>query len=162
MKKLTILVASAGHNLKLANTINTQAQEMGFDSEVVSLVDLKLPLYSSEEQKVGIPDSVSNLTAKLIDSPSHVIVAPEYNGLIPPSLNNAIAWISVADKDWRKAFNGKQTLIATFSGGGGLHALMAMRQQLSYIGANVLGRQIHTNFNKEINLDSLTECLKQL
>jgi NAD(P)H-dependent FMN reductase len=162
MKKLTILVASTGHNLKLANTIDKHAQEMGFESEVVSLVDLKLPLYSSEEQKVGIPESVENLTAKLIDSPSLVIVAPEYNGLIPPSLNNAIAWVSVAGKDWRNAFNGKPTLIATFSGGGGLHALMAMRQQMSYVGANVIGRQLHTNFSKELNLESLTECLKQL
>lgn len=162
MKKLSILLASTGHNLKLANIINEKAKEMGFESEIISLAELNLPLYTSEEQKKGIPDVVATLTQKLIDSTALAVVAPEYNGLIPPTLNNTIAWTSVADKDWRKAFNNKPTLIATFSGGGGLHALMAMRQQLSYIGANVLGRQLHTNFKKELSMDSLEACLDQL
>ena len=162
MNNITILVASNGHNLKLAKVVDKEIKDLGKNSEIVALVDLNLPLYSSEEQAKAIPEEVSKLTQKLADSDSLVVIAPEYNGLIPPVLNNAIAWMSVAEKDWRKAFNSKPTLIATFSGGGGLHALMAMRQQLSYIGANVLGRQLHTNFGKEVNTDSLRECLKQL
>jgi hypothetical protein len=37
-----------------------------------------------------------------------------------------------------------------------------MRQQLSYLGANVIGRQLHTNYSKELSADSLNGCLSQL
>ena len=162
MKKLTILVASKGKNVELGEKIKNVSSEKGFTPEVINLVDLNLPLYSTEEEKNGIPEKAKELTATLAATDGMVVVAPEYNGSIPPSLNNAIAWISRSTEDWRAAFNAKPTIIATHSGGGGAHVLMAMRQQLSYIGANVIGRQLQTNYSKELNIESLESCLSQI
>jgi chromate reductase len=162
MKKITILVSSKGKNVELGETIDKAAKSNGFETEVINLVDLNLPLYSSIEEKKEIPEKAKVLTKTITDSNSLVVVAPEYNGSMPPSLNNAIAWISRSGDEWRAAFNGKTVLLATHSGGGGAYVLMAMRQQLSYLGANVLGRQLLTNFGKELNPDSLESCLSQL
>lgn len=162
MKKLTILVSSKGKNVELGEAINKAGKDNGFDTAVINLVDLELPLYSSVAEENGIPEKAKTLTRVITDSNSVVVVAPEYNGSMPPCLNNAIAWISRSGDEWREAFNGKPVLLATHSGGGGAYVLMAMRQQLSYLGANVLGRQLLTNFGKELNPESLESCLKQL
>lgn len=162
MKKLVILISSKGKNAQLAEEIREGAIQLGFEVDMVNLVDLNLPLYSTEEEANGVPSKAIELSKLLISSNSLVVVAPEYNGSIPPCLNNTIAWVSRTGEKWREAFNGRSTLIATHSGGGGAHVLMAMRQQLSYIGANVLGRQLLTNKDKPLNKDSLISCLKQL
>lgn len=162
MKKLVLLVCSTGKNSELASTIEKEAKLLEFDVKLINIANLKLPLYTIEEELIKIPSLAHELTQSLIDASSLVIIAPEYNGSMPPCLNNAIAWISRCGDEWRKAFNGKSTLIATHSGGGGEHALMAIRMQLSYIGANVLGRQIVTNSKKALNIKSLQSCLKQL
>lgn len=162
MKTITILVASSGNNKKLGNDLEKIALEAGSKVENINLVDLDLPLYSTIKEKEGVPDLAIKLKESIKNANSLIVVAPEYNGSLPPVLNNAIAWVSRAGEDWREAFNGKTALIATHSGGGGLHVLMAMRQQLSYLGMNVLGRQIHTHYKKELSLDSAESCLKQL
>lgn len=162
MKKIIILVASTGNNLKLSQTISEVANTSNFLCEIINLVELSLPLYSTAEEEKGIPSKAKELSKILKLSDAIVAIAPEYNGSLPPCLNNAICWISRTGKDWREAFNGKPTLIATHSGGGGTHVLMAMRQQFSYLGANVLGRELLTTNNKKLNLDSLNKCLKQL
>ena len=161
MKKITILTASQGKNSELGKKI-LEIAEKDFKCKFVDLVDLNLPLYSEAEEEKGIPQKAKELSDSLSNSEGLVFIAPEYNGSVPPCLNNAICWISRSGKTWREAFNGKTTLIATHSGGGGHHVLMAMRQQLSFLGANVLGRQLLTNYNKELNVDSLNECLAQM
>jgi chromate reductase, NAD(P)H dehydrogenase (quinone) len=162
MKKIIILVASIGNNLKLSQQICEVATASNFSCEIINLVELSLPLYSTLEEEKGIPSKANELSNVIKSSDAIISIAPEYNGSLPPCLNNAICWISRASKDWREAFNGKPTLIATHSGGGGSHVLMAMRQQFSYIGANVLGRELLTTNNKTLNLGSLDKCLKQL
>ena len=162
MKKLIILVSSKGKNVVLAETIEKSASLLGFIVNIVNLVDLNLPLYSTLEESNAVPSQAIDLTKNMLSSDSLIVIAPEYNGSMPPVLNNAIAWISRSSENWRQAFNGRPTLIATHSGGGGTHVLMAMRQQLSFIGANVIGRQILTTSGKELDLVSLEMCLKQL
>lgn len=162
MSKLVILSASSGKNLELAKSIEEMAQSMGFTSEVMDLIELDLPLYSIKEESKGIPCQAKELTEVVKSAGSLVFLSPEYNGSIAPSFNNAIAWISRATEDWREAFSGKSALIGTHSGGGGAHVLMALRMQLSFIGMNVLGRQILTNFSKPLNPESLKSCLGQL
>lgn len=162
MKKLIILVASEGKNADLGDSIKAEAEKEGFSAEIVNIPQLNLPLYSSSEEKNGVPDKAVNLTEAIKNADAIVSVAPEYNGSMPPCLNNAIAWISRSTEDWREAFNGVPVLLATHSGGGGTYVLMAMRQQFSYLGSNVLGRQILTNYGKELNIESLQACLKQL
>jgi len=159
--QISILVSSQGKNMELAQKFLDYFNEKGEKAEIIDLVALELPLYSSITEG-SIPDKAKDLTEKLINSKALVFVAPEYNGLIPPALNNAIAWVSRTGDDWRGAFNGKSAVIATHSGGGGAHVLIAMRQQLSYIGMNVIGRQIMTNYGKELNKESMASVLDQL
>ena len=45
------------------------------------------------------------------DGKFEIIVAPEYNGVMPPVLNNAMAWTSRATKNWRDAFDDKDVLV---------------------------------------------------
>ena len=79
-----------------------------------------------------------------------------------PSLNNMIAWVSVSTQDWRETFNEKVVAIGTHSGGGGAHVLTAMRQQLSYIGCNVIGRTLLTNRSKKLNDESVRQIFSQV
>lgn len=164
MKKIVILLASVGKNLELAEKLENILKGLNAETKLVNLVELDLPLYSAlTDKKETCPKAVTSLTASLVESDGIVIVAPEYNGGVPPVLNNAIAWVSRSGgEDWRVAFNGKPAVIATHSGGGGLHALAAMRQQLAYLGTNVMGRQLHTHYQKPLDLNSAEETLKQL
>lgn len=162
MKKIVILLCSEGENKKLAQKLAEEITSQNEEHDIISLANLELPLYTTEEEKKAIPQAAKDLSSSLQKCRAMIVVAPEYNGGIPPVLNNAIAWVSRSGDDWREAFNGKMALVATHSGGGGLHALMSMRQQLSYIGVNVLGRQIHTHYKKPLNLESAKACIAQL
>jgi NAD(P)H-dependent FMN reductase len=161
-KKLTIIVGSNGHNLKMGETILGIAREEGFDPELIDLCALNLPMYIPNQEGTPTPDAIPSLVETIKNSHAVVVLAPEYNGLIPPVLNNAIAWISVTTKGWRDAFNGKPGIIGTFSGGAGAQALVAMRLQLSYIGMNIIGRQLSASGHKALNEDSVRACLSQV
>ena len=161
MKKLLLISASSGENLKLVEKISEIAQEE-FSCEMIDLTQLSLPLYSPRQEENGVPAEAIDLAKRIKEADALFVTSPEYNGSIAPTLNNMIAWVSRSSKDWRESFNGKTTVIGTHSGGGGSYVLMAMRQQLSYVGCNVLGRVIHTNYNKALNEESVSQILKQI
>ncbi|BAQ62512.1 possible reductase [Geminocystis sp. NIES-3708] len=161
--RISIIVASNNHNLALAHQLSKIALQIGQSTQIIDLVEEDLPLYTPKLQaEYGIPSKVKQLADTLINTEAMIFIAPEYNGSIPPTLNNFLAWLSVSGDDWRGCFNGKPAIIATYSGGGGQYVLLAMRTQLSYIGMNVIGRQILTNKNKPLNEDSAKEVIKQL
>jgi chromate reductase, NAD(P)H dehydrogenase (quinone) len=163
MPKIGILVASVNNNLKLGQILAELAKEQDVETELINLVDLNLPLYSTvEEEKNGIPDAAKDLVQKIIELKSFIIVAPEYNGVMPAVLNNAIAWTSRATDDWREAFNEKFVGLATHSGGGGTKVLQAMRIQFQHLGANILAREILTSYEKSLNEDSAKNMISQL
>ena len=109
------------------------------------------------------PDAAATIARKMTESRALIVVAPEYNGALPPALVNLIAWVSRSgDDNWRAAFNAKVVAIATFSGGGGGSVLNAMRAQLAFLGANVIGRQLLTNHQKPLNPESATAIVTQL
>lgn len=160
---ITIISASTGGNLKIAKQALALCQELEAESELLVLEDFNLPLYSSRvEESDGIPDKAVELTNKLKKSQGLIIAGPEYNGSIAPMLNNAIAWISRADEDWRAAFKNKFALIMSHSGGGGQKVVLAMKQQLEHIGCNTLARTFIANANKDINEKALKSSIKQL
>jgi chromate reductase, NAD(P)H dehydrogenase (quinone) len=107
VKKLTILVSSKGQNVKLGNKIEKVAKDLNFSADSINLLDLELPLYSEDQEKLGVPENAKALSEKLIKSDALVVIAPEYNGSIPPCLNNAICWVSRSGDNWREAFNEK-------------------------------------------------------
>ncbi|MCT4640999.1 MAG: NAD(P)H-dependent oxidoreductase [Bacteriovoracaceae bacterium] len=160
--KLLVISATSGKNLDLANLIGDLAKKMSHHVEIIDLVSLNLPLYSEQEESRGISQNAFVLKDKIINANAVIFLAAEYNGLIPPSLNNAIAWISRTAENWREAFNGKVGAIGTHSGSGGVRALEAMRGQLSYIGMNILGRCIHTHFQKAASVKTIESVIKQL
>lgn len=163
MSKIGILVASSNNNLKLGKKLQELAKEQGVESEIIDLVSLNLPLYNVlEEEKNGIPPAAKELAQKIIEFKSFIIIAPEYNGVMPPVLNNAISWISRATEDWRDAFNEKFVGLATHSGGGGTKVLQAMRLQFGHMGANILSREILTSYDKPLNEDSANSMISQL
>ena len=163
MFKIGILVASSGNNMKLALKLQELAIEQGSKVELINLVDLNLPLYSTkEEEKNGIPTQVKELASKILDLKAFIIIAPEYNGVMPPVLNNAMAWTSRSTKDWRDAFNEKTVGLATHSGGGGTKGLQAMRMMFQHLGANVIAREILTTYEKPLNEDTANNMIIQL
>ena len=162
MKEVKILVSSLGKNADLAQELKKLTEAQDATAEVINLADLNLPLYTTKEAENGIPQAAKDLADKLRSISAFIFVAPEYNGSIPPVMSNTMAWISGTGENWREVFNGKVAAIATHSGGGGLHGLMAMRQQLSYIGMNVLGRQLCTNYQKDLSEKSANAIIKNL
>lgn len=163
MAKIGILVASSGNNKKLALKIEQIVKENNYEVELIDLVDLKLPLYNTvEETENGVPQVAVDLAAKILDLKAFIIVAPEYNGVMPAVLNNAMAWTSRATKDWRDAFDEKVVALATHSGGGGTKVLQAMRIMFQHLGANVLAREILTTYEKPLNEESVHNIVKQL
>ena len=163
MSKIGILVASSNNNLKLGLKLKELASNQNCDAEVINLVDLRLPLYSTiEEQENGIPENALDLAEKILSLKAFIIVAPEYNGVMPPVLNNAMAWTSRATKDWRDAFNEKIVALATHSGGGGAKGLQAMRIMFQHLGANILAREILTTYEKPLNEDTAISIINSL
>lgn len=162
MKDILIIVSSLGKNVELAKFLLEETLKQGGSVEIINIADLNLPLYTSEVEKKGVPKEAKELSEKFIFAKGFIFVAPEYNGSVPPVFNNTISWISRTGDDWREAFNQKIAAIATHSGGGGSHVLMSMRQQLSYIGVNVLGRTIQTNYSKTYNPDSGKAVVSEL
>ena len=158
-----IISCTSGNNLKLADKFKEALDNKAMSSEVINLEDMNFPLYhSNEKAKESLPKGFSTILEKLKKVSGIIFVAPEYNGSVPPNFNNFIAWCSVSSDDWRLFFNGKKAIIATHSGGGGAHVLMHMRMQLSFVGMNVIGREILTNYKKPLNEDSLKAVIDQL
>ena len=163
MTKIGILVASSTNNLKLAEKLVELANEQNVETELINLVDLNLPLYNTiEEGKNGIPASATLLAEKILSLKAFIIVAPEYNGVMPAVLNNAMSWTSRATENWRDAFSEKVVGLATHSGGGGTKVLQAMRIQFQHLGANILARELLTSYEKALNEDSAKNMITQL
>ena len=162
-KSLLIITASDGENLKLAKRFLSIAKQLNVNTDLLDLTTLDLPLFSPKKQaELGIQESVENLQTQMNSYSHWVICAPEYNGSIPPVLTNAIAWLSVQEKDFRKLFNGRPIAMASFSGGGSMELLLSMRIQLTHLGAQVVGRQLASNYKNPPKDESIEDILQRL
>ena len=157
-----VIAASNGENLKLAERFADETRKLGRSAAVLDLTLQDLPLYRPKAEKNGIPTDLAGLQERLMASPHWVICAPEYNGSIPPVFTNAVAWLSVQGDDFRALFNGRPIAISTFSGGGGMELLVSLRIQLSHLGAQVVGRQLLSNFAKPAKDESIQDLLQRL
>ncbi len=162
MKKVCIVAASDGKNLELSMKIKEIINSKGAHADVLNLANLDLPLYSNiSDKKYNAAELVAPFKSSL-EADAFFVVAPEYNGSTPPALNNFLAWVSRSTKSWRDTFNGKPTAIGTHSAGIGIYVLNAMRLQLSFIGMNVLGRQLLTNLSKPADEASISTICDEL
>lgn len=163
MSKILVITASSGKNLELANSFAEELKHQGATPTILNLMDLKLPLYDSHSDSQNDPKALlGEWLSPIHESQGYVFLAPEFNGSTPPVFSNFLCWVSRSAKDWRVAFNEKPAAIGTFSAGGSGFVLNALRMQLAFIGMNVLGRQILTNFNKPLDHESLKAVCKSL
>ena len=163
MTNIGIILASVEKNMQLAHNIQEVITELKAQSEIINLVALNLPMYTSiHEDEKGIPSEVIDLTKHLQTFDALIIVSPEYNGSMPPVLNNTIAWVSRVGDDFRAIFNQKFIALASHSGGGGMRANDAVRAMFSYIGANVLSREIINNYSKPYKKETVVSVMKEL
>jgi chromate reductase, NAD(P)H dehydrogenase (quinone) len=160
--KICIVVASEGKNLELAHKFEMYLQSQSVDVNILELVDLNLPLYTSRAETEYQAHELINPIKTRLAADGFIILAPEYNGGPPPVFSNFLSWVSRSTKDWRETFNEKPVVIGTFSGGPGSNVLSIMRLQLSYLGMNVLGRQISVHSKKELDEASLKAVCDQL
>ncbi len=163
MSDFLIISATSGENKELAEKFAVSASNQGHSGQVIDLAEIDLPMFTVARSKSHdeTPD-ISDLIERMIQADAWIVVAPEYNGSMPPTLNNAIAWISRDWQNFRKMCTGKPVGLATHSGGGGEHVIMAMRQQFSYIGADVIGRACVSGRNKEANPDTIDAMITNL
>jgi chromate reductase len=163
MAKILMITATSDNNLALAQKFADTAREMGHDAEIVNLAELDMPLFTvARSKEIDSVPGMTELKVAMSSADSWVVIAPEYNGSMPPTLNNTVAWLSTQWKDFRALFNSRKVGLATHSGGGGEHVIMAMRQMFSYLGCNVLGRKLASNKDKEANHETIEDMLTQL
>jgi NAD(P)H-dependent FMN reductase len=114
------------------------------------------------EQQIDVLPGLSDLIGRLNAGDAWMVFAPEYNGSYPPVLNNAIAWLSRQGDDFRRLFRDRTVALATHSGGGGAHVIMAMRMQFSFLGCNVIGRALMTNSKKPANPETVNAIVSSM
>jgi len=157
-----IFVASLNENMKLATQIEKSLEKMGVKSKIINLVDLNITLYdSSKETNDGIPSEIIALSNTMKNAAGYIVVAPEYNYSIPPTLTNIIAWLSRSGESFRELFTLKYIQLATHSGSGGNDVCNAMRSQFSKLGAIVAPREILATYDKKVEEESLKRILTQ-
>ena len=162
-----MITATSGTNHELADVFASAARAKGHEAEVIDLVELRMPLFNVADSKVALTGNfpaLKGLVKAMTEADAWVVIAPEYNGSMPPTLNNALAWMSTS-MDWqsfRALCTGKPVGLATHSGGGGANVIMAMRQQFSYIGADVIGRVCMSGRDKEANPETIDEMIDNL
>ena len=160
---ILIIAASDGQNLELSRQLSNVSKELNIPHQLVQLSALDLPLYCVAAELKGIPEKAKWLQSKMSEAQGFILVAPEYNGSLPPLLNNSIAWVSrCGSENWRAAFAKKFAALATHSGGGGAKVLAAMRVQLEHLGCNILARQILTTPSVPLKLESAKDVLLEL
>ena len=119
MARFLMITATSGTNRELADIFASTAIAKGHDANVVDLVEMDLPMFTvaRSEDPEETPD-ISALVSAMSQADAWVVIAPEYNGSIPPTLNNALAWLSTT-MDWqsfRALCTGKPVGLATHSG----------------------------------------------
>ncbi|WP_320663531.1 NAD(P)H-dependent oxidoreductase [Prochlorococcus sp. MIT 1223] len=160
---LLIISASNGENLKLATRFLQRAEKQEIGVELIDLTELSLPLFNPRTHaQDAITAEIDVLSKKLRSAPRWVICAPEYNGSIPPVLTSVIAWLSTESDDFRSLFNGRPIALASFSGGGCMELLLSMRIQFTHLGAQVVGRQLASNSQKQASEESIDDLLKRI
>jgi len=163
MKKIVIISATSGQNYTLSKDIYSLLKELKVSIEIINLEKYDIPLFTAADydtMKSDVGKIIDNIVSALVGSDGIVICAPEYNGNIPPIVNNMIAWISVSTSNWRDGFINKISLVASNSGGAANKYNISMKNQLEHLGSVVYPRFICVNDNNPLNIKSVKKILK--
>src|SRR5579859_5706170 len=114
--------------------------------KIINLRYFPLPLFSVEEQKLGIPQQAIDLRKIVEGHPAMIISVAEHNGSISAFFKNVLDWLSRVGKDYR-VFDNKQVILLSASpGGGGTGAISHAEVVLSRLGATITGKIQVNNF----------------
>jgi len=163
MKKIVIISATSGQNYTLSKDIYSLLKELKVSIEIINLEKYDIPLFTAanyDTMKSDVGKIIDNIVSALVGSDGIVICAPEYNGNIPPIVNNMIAWISVSTPNWRDSFINKISLVASNSGGAAYKFNVSMKNQLEHLGSVVYPRFVCVNDNNTLNIESVKKILK--
>jgi chromate reductase, NAD(P)H dehydrogenase (quinone) len=163
-------------NGRLAALVTKELALADADVTRLSLVDYPLPLLDTDVLTTsGPPDNAVKLRRMLSAHQGVFIASPEYTASVTPLLKNAIDWVTrVRDSDEPAyaAFKDRVFALgcAVPAAGGGLRALMALRQILEMgCGALVIPEQVNVGhadkaFDEMDNLmdEDLTTGLKEM
>lgn len=162
MSDILIITASNGHNLKLANQVQSHLDQKDVSHDLLDLVALNWPLFTPGQDKTAeFSAQLNQAIEKLQAAKAMIWISPEYNGALPPTLANFIAWVSTDSDNFRISFNSKPAAIMSFSGSG-TNVLQIMRLQLAYLGMNVVGRQLLANYSKPAKDDSIEAICNEI
>ena len=91
MAKILMITATSDNNRALAEKFADSAREMGHEADIIDLVELDMPMFSvARSKELETVPGMAELKAAMSDADSWMIIAPEYNGSMPPTLNNAV------------------------------------------------------------------------
>ncbi len=169
MKKIIAFTGSnnpASINEKLIKYILEEFPNCGI--EFLDLKKYKLPIYSQEVEKKGIPNHAKELFQLLTGAEGYILASPEHNGLPSAFLKNTIDWLSRIDQ---RFFGDKPILLLSTSPGttGGSTHLKILANLVQRWGGLLVGRfslgSFQKNFDddtKSINNSKCEEVLKEL
>lgn len=148
MKKI---IAFAGSNS--STSINVQLVKYAsslIETVEVEFVDLReydAPIYSADIEKVGIPQPIQDLVAKLKEADAYIIGTPEHNGSLTAFLKNTIDWASRVEA---KFLGGKPVLLLSTSGGkrGAASSLEDLKGKMKYFAGEVAATYSLGSFNE--------------
>ena len=163
MATIAIIAATSDRNLALAQRFAGVFEAEGHSADVIELAGLNMPMFTTSHSKEhGAPEDLDGLWSRLEAADGWLVCAPEYNGSTPPTLVNAITWLSTRWQDFRALFNGRPVALATSSGGGGEYIITAMRNQFLFLGCDVVGRSTIEKKGEDARQESLEDVASRL
>lgn len=107
------------------------------DVAVDVVVPGDLPLFNTDLERAGLPESVVDLRARVAAADGLLVATPEYNFSVTGVVKNTIDWLSRGGP--ASPLHHKPTgLLSSAGGSGGSHALRHLRQILSHNRVRVL------------------------
>ncbi|MBQ4915845.1 NAD(P)H-dependent oxidoreductase [Maribacter sp. MMG018] len=151
MKKIIAFTGSNNPdsiNEKLTKYIIKEFPNRGI--EFVDLKEYKLPIYSQEIEKRGIPNKAKELFQLFTTAEGFILASPEHNGLPSAFLKNTIDWLSRIDQ---RFFGDKPILLISTSPGatGGSSHLEIMGNLVQRWGGQPVGRFSLGSFQQHFN-----------
>lgn len=135
-----LLFAGSNHNKSINHLFLELVAGLlsGQDHVLIRLTDLSFPIYSIQEEALGIPADAIALKKLIDDHTVLVISVPEHNGSYTAYFKNILDWLSRIDKAYRVLADKKVILFSVSPGGGGDGTLRHTRDVLLRMGASVM------------------------
>ncbi len=92
--RLVGISGSLRHTSHNTSTLRAVKEVLPENVEYEILDLAHVPFYNQDVESVGIPEAVQQLVDQLAQADAIVVASPEYNGMIPGVLKNALDWFS--------------------------------------------------------------------